>query len=519
MNTTEFLTITSAICPDRTAIVFEGNRLTFNELNERTNRLANALAGLGIKNGDRVAILQVNCNQYVEAYYGAAKLGAIFVPLNFRAKKDELVHMLNHSEASVLFMGKRYVEMVNEMRPELPLVKHYISIEGKREGMLDYEEMLATASGEDVFTDIGDEDITILMYTAGTTGLPKGVPLPHNSFSLYVLENVNPVDPEVEETNLLTMPLYHVAGIQAMLAATYGGRAIAMMRQFDTDEWLETVQREKANRAMLVPTMLKRIIDHHHFDKYDLSSLRVITYGAAPMPFEVIKKAIALFPGVSFINAFGQTETASTITTLGPEDHIIKGTEEEKDKKLRRLTSSIGRPMSDVEMKIIDEAGNELPIGKVGEIVARGPRVMSGYWKDAEKTAKTMTKDGWLRTGDMGYMDEDGYFYLAGRGDDMIIRGGENISPEEVENVLYAHPAIEEAAVIGVPDPEWGQEPRAIVALKKGETATPEELIEFCRQRLSSFKRPRSVVFVDALPRTSTGKVLKRVLREQYGKS
>ncbi len=519
MNTTEFLTITSAICPDRTAIVFEGNRLTFNELNERTNRLANALAGLGIKKGDRVAILQVNCNQYVEAYYGAAKLGAIFVPLNFRAKKDELVHMLNHSEASVLFMGKRYVEMVNEMRPELPLVKHYISIEGKREGMLDYEEMLATASGEDVFTDIGDEDITILMYTAGTTGLPKGVPLPHNSFSLYVLENVNPVDPEVEETNLLTMPLYHVAGIQAMLAATYGGRAIAMMRQFDTDEWLETVQREKANRAMLVPTMLKRIIDHHHFDKYDLSSLRVITYGAAPMPFEVIKKAIALFPGVSFINAFGQTETASTITTLGPEDHIIKGTEEEKDKKLRRLTSSIGRPMSDVEMKIIDEAGNELPIGKVGEIVARGPRVMSGYWKDAEKTAKTMTKDGWLRTGDMGYMDEDGYFYLAGRGDDMIIRGGENISPEEVENVLYAHPAIEEAAVIGVPDPEWGQEPRAIVALKKGETATPEELIEFCRQRLSSFKRPRSVVFVDALPRTSTGKVLKRVLREQYGKS
>jgi len=519
VNTTEFLTITSAICPDRTAIVFEGNRLTFNELNERTNRLANALAGLGIKKGDRVAILQVNCNQYVEAYYGAAKLGAIFVPLNFRAKKDELVHMLNHSEASVLFMGKRYVEMVNEMRPELPLVKHYISIEGKREGMLDYEEMLATASGEDVFTDIGDEDITILMYTAGTTGLPKGVPLPHNSFSLYVLENVNPVDPEVEETNLLTMPLYHVAGIQAMLAATYGGRAIAMMRQFDTDEWLETVQREKANRAMLVPTMLKRIIDHHHFDKYDLSSLRVITYGAAPMPFEVIKKAIALFPGVSFINAFGQTETASTITTLGPEDHIIKGTEEEKDKKLRRLTSSIGRPMSDVEMKIIDEAGNELPIGKVGEIVARGPRVMSGYWKDAEKTAKTMTKDGWLRTGDMVYMDEDGYFYLAGRGDDMIIRGGENISPEEVENVLYAHPAIEEAAVIGVPDPEWGQEPRAIVALKKGETATPEELIEFCRQRLSSFKRPRSVVFVDALPRTSTGKVLKRVLREQYGKS
>lgn len=517
MNTTEFLTITSAICPDRTAIVFEGKRLTFSELSERANRLANALAGLGIKKGDRVAILQVNCNQYVEAYYGVAKTGAIFVPLNFRAKKDELVHMLNHSEASVLLVGERYIEMVNEMRDEMPLMKHYISIEGKQEGMLDYEKLLADASAEEFLTEIGDEDITILMYTAGTTGLPKGVPLPHNSFSVYMLENVNPVDPEIEETNLLTMPLYHVAGIQAMIAATYGGRALAMMRQFEVNEWIETVQREKANRAMLVPTMLKRVIDHPDFAKYDLSSLRVITYGAAPMPFEVIKKAIALFPGVNFINAFGQTETASTITTLGPEDHIIEGTEDEKDRKLKRLTSSIGRPMPDVEMKIIDEEGNELPSGEVGEIVARGTRLMGGYWKDAEKTAKTMTKDGWLRTGDMGYVDEEGYFFLSGRGDDMIIRGGENISPEEVENALYAHPAVEEVAVIGVSDPEWGQEPKAIVALKQGETATSEELIEFCRERLASFKRPRSVAFIDALPRTSTGKVLKRVLRDQYG--
>ena len=509
--------ITSAICPDRPAIIFEGKKFTFSELSERVNRLANALVDLGTEKGERVAILQVNCNQYVEAYYAVAKTGAIFVPLNFRAKRDELVYMLNNSEASTLFVGERYLELVNSIRPDLPLVKHYISIEGKQESMLDYEELLASASDEEVFTDIADEDITMLMYTAGTTGLPKGVPLIHNSFSLYVLENVNPADPEIEETNLLTMPLYHVAGAQAMLAATYGGRSLAMMRQFEVDEWLETVQREKANRAMLVPTMLKRVIDHPNLDKYDLSSLKVITYGAAPMPFEVIKKAIGLFPGVNFINAFGQTETASTITTLGPDDHIIEGTEEEKEKKLRRLTSSIGRPMSDVEMKIIDEAGNDLPPGEVGEIVARGPRVMSGYWKDAEKTAKAITPDGWLHTGDMGYTDEEGYFYLAARADDLIIRGGENISPEEVENVLYSHPAVEEAAVIGIPSPEWGQEPRAIVVLKEGKTATAEELIEFCRERLASFKRPRSIIFTDELPRTSTGKVLKRVLREEYG--
>lgn len=517
MNTAEFLMVTSSICPDRTAVVFEGKRFTFSELNERANRLANALMGLGVEKGDRVAILQINCNQYVEAYYGAAKLGAIFVPLNFRAKREELVHMLNHSESSALLVGERYVELVDSMRPELPLMKHYITLDSKQEGMLDYEELLAEASDEEVFTDIGDDDITILMYTAGTTGLPKGVPLTHNSFSVYVMENVSPADLEIEETNLLTMPLYHVAGMQAVFAATYGGRTLAMMRQFEVNEWLETVQQEKANRAMLVPTMLKRVIDHPDLNKYDLSSLKVITYGAAPMPFEVIKKAISIFPGVNFINAFGQTETASTITTLGPDDHVIEGTEEEKEKKLRRLTSSIGRPMSDIEMKVIDETGNDVPPGEVGEIVARGPRVMSGYWKDAEKTAKTIDKDGWLHTSDMGYVDEEGYFYLAGRGDDMIIRGGENISPEEVENVLYAHPAVEEAAVIGVPSEEWGQEPKAIVALKEGNTATADELMEFCRERLASFKRPRSVVFIDELPRTSTGKILKRILREQYG--
>jgi acyl-CoA synthetase (AMP-forming)/AMP-acid ligase II len=280
---------------------------------------------------------------------------------------------------------------------------------------------------------------------------------------------------------------------------------------------MNRVQQEKANRAMLVPTMLKRVIDDPDFDKYDLSSLRVITYGAAPMPFEVIKKAIELFPGVMFINAFGQTETASTITTLGPDDHVITGTDEEKAKKLKRLQSSIGRPMDDVEIKIVNDEGKEVPTGEVGEILAKGPRVMSGYWKDAEKTAKALTEDGWLRTSDKGYVDDEGYIYLAGRGDDMIIRGGENISPEEVEDALYAHPKVDECAVIGVQDPEWGQEPKAVVVLKKGETCTSEELMEFCRGKLSSFKRPRYVCFVDELPRTSTGKVLKRDLRKDHG--
>jgi acyl-CoA synthetase (AMP-forming)/AMP-acid ligase II len=289
------------------------------------------------------------------------------------------------------------------------------------------------------------------------------------------------------------------------------------MRQFEVKEWMETAQGEQATRAMLVPTMLKRIIDDPDFTSYDLRSLRVITYGAAPMPFEVIKKAIQVMPWVRFINAFGQTETASTIAALGPEDHIIEGTEEEREKKLKRLASSIGRPLPDVEVKTLDENGNMVPPGEVGEIVVRGPRVMTGYWGDEQKTSQVLTSDGWLHTADMGWIDEEGYIYLAGRADDMIIRGGENISPEEVEDVLHSHPKVEEVAVIGAPDPEWGQQPRAIVVLKKGEQAVPEEIIEYCHSRLAGFKRPRSVIFVDSLPRNQMGKVLKKELRERHG--
>lgn len=517
MNTIDFLSIATAICPDRDMLVFEGKRWTYAHTNERTNRLAHAFMGLGIKNGDRIGMLEVNTNQYAEAYFAAAKLGAIFVPLNFRAKAEELRYMIANAEAKVLLVGSRYLDIIDTLLPGLNRVKAYIALEGKRVGTLSYEGLLAAGSPDEVTTEIADEDITILMYTAGTTGRPKGVPLTHNGFVSYVLDNVEPASPEIEERNLLAVPLYHVAGIQAMLAAVYGGRTVVLMRQFEVKEWMEMVQREKATRAMLVPTMLKRVIDDPDFATYDLTSLKVITYGAAPMPAQVIKKALEVMPWVRFINAFGQTETASTIAALGPDDHVIEGTEAEREKKLKRLTSSIGRPLPDVEVKIINEHGNALAPGKVGEILVKGPRIMTGYWGDEQKTAQVLTPDGWLRTGDMGWVDEEGYIYLTGRGDDMIIRGGENISPEEVEEVLHAHPKIEEAAVIGVPDPEWGQEPRAIVVLKEGETTTSEEIIEFCRTKLAGFKRPRSVSFVDSLPRNQMGKVLKKELRETYG--
>jgi acyl-CoA synthetase (AMP-forming)/AMP-acid ligase II len=318
------------------------------------------------------------------------------------------------------------------------------------------------------------------------------------------------------------MPLYHVAGMQALMAAIYGGRTIALMRQFDEKEWFETVQREKATRVMVVPTMLKRIVEYPDLAKYNLSSVRVITYGAAACPYEVLKKTIERFPGRALINAFGGTETSSTIAALRAEDQVITGkeTEAEREKKLKRLATSIGLPMDDVEIQVRDEKGKELPPEQLGEIMVRGPRIMKGYWKDEERTEKAFTADGWYRTGDMGYKDEEGYIYLAGRGDDVIVRGGENIGPDEVESVLSTHPKVEEAAVIGVKDEEWGQQVRAIVRLKKGQTASEQEIIDFCRPRLAGFKRPTSVVLVkEELPKTSTGKVLRRNLREKYGKA
>jgi len=518
MITTVFLNIANAICPDRDIISFEGKHYSFALLNERSNRLANALAGLGVKQGDCIGMLDVNCNQHIEAYFATAKLGAIFVPINFRAKVDEVSYMLDNAEVKVLFAGSRYIKMLDTILPKLSFIENCVVTDGggKHDKKLDYETLVGSSSPDEVISDIGDDDVTILMYTAGTTGRPKGVPLRHSAFASYVTGNVEPANPAVEERNLLSVPLYHIAGIQAMLAAVYGGRTLVLMRQFEVREWIRIVQEERVSRTMLVPTMLKWVLDDPDFDHSDLSSLKVITYGAASMPFQVIKTAIEKMPWVRFINAFGQTETASTITVLGPDDHVIEGTKEEKEKKLKRLAASIGKPLPDVELKIVGENGQSLPSNEVGEIFAKGARIMSGYWRDDKKTARVKTEDGWLCTGDKGWMDEDGYVFLAGRGDDMIIRGGENISPEEVEDVLHSNPDIEETAVIGISDPEWGQEPCAVVVLKKGKTTGAEEIIEYCRSRLTGFKRPRQVFFVESLPRNTMGKVLKKELRNKY---
>ena len=516
MNTLEYLTIASAIVPDRDAIIFEGRRITFEKLQQRVNHLANALSDLGLSPGQRVAFMDVNTPELIETFLACAQLDAIFVPLNYRARAQEVSHMLQTCQPHILVVGSRYQDLVAPIIKDLPTLKHIIALEEhSTQSWLFFDDLISSAPTHEAhFPSAPDTDTALLLFTSGTTGAPKAVKLTHESFSSYMLSSVAPADPELEERNLLSLPMYHVAGIQSALAAIYGGRTLLLARQFDAEPWMDLVQRERAHRAGMVPTMLKQVLDHPRFANYDLSSLRVISYGAAPMPPAVIQKAIQLLPNARFINAFGQTETASTITMLSPEDHILEGAPDEVEKKLHRLTS-VGKALDDVEIAILGDDGSPLPNNHEGEVAARGPRLMSGYWNDSQATNTAFHND-WLLTGDRGYLDEDNYLFLTGRSKDFIKRGGEMVSPQEVENALLVHPAVQEAAVIGVPDPQWGERVRAIVVPKPGPYPSSDNLIQHCNNLLASFKRPESVIFATEIPKNPMGKVLKRLLRSQY---
>ena len=515
MNTTQFLFLPQEITPNRNAIIYNDKRISFNELNINSNKLANFFLKSNVNPGDRVAILSVNCNEIIESYFATSKIDAIYVPLNFRSKKQEILHLINDSLPKILIVGQRYISLINSIKKDIKSITHFISLDIENNGWLNYNQILKTYEPVNINPTHDESDTNLLIYTAGTTGKSKGVMLSHNSFSSFILNQVDPVDPEINESNILTVPLFHIAGMQSMLSAIYAGRTLIIQSQFDAKEWLILAEKEKANRAMMVPTMLKMILDHPDFKKHNLENLKIITYGAAPMPKTIIKDAIKKLPWVKFINAFGQTETAATITMLPPEDHVLEGiTPEELKIKQKRLTS-IGKPLNDIEVRIVDESGENVEIGEIGEIAAKGERLMKGYW-NRDKESREVLKKGWLYTGDLGYFDEDGYIFLSGRSKDIIKRGGEMIAPSEVEETIRSIPKVDDVAVIGVPDTIWGEKVIAVVVPKNNFPINEKEIIEYCHNNLSSFKKPEKVFFQNELPTNPLGKVLKNLLRVKY---
>jgi acyl-CoA synthetase (AMP-forming)/AMP-acid ligase II len=508
VNTVNFISIPGSIAPEQEIVVFGQTRLTYGELNDLVARLAGVFRQQGLKPRDVLAILDTNSHLYIASYYAAAKAGLTFLPLNYRAKDPELEYMINTANARLLLVGDRYLDLVKRIHPKLNGVKCIALGEGDG-ALARLTDLAAKTDPDEAEAEIEEEDVSVLMYTSGTTSLPKGVMLSFHDFTAYVTANVEMADGTERGVFLVCAPFYHIAGTTAMMTNLWTGRKMVVMPQFEPASWLELVQREKVTHAFVVPTMMKQLLDHPAFSKTDFSSLTNLAYGGAPMPVAVIRRAIEAFPkNVGFVNAYGQTETTSSLTVLGPDDHRIEGTPEQIELKLKRL-NSIGKPLPDVEVRVRDEDGKFLAAGQVGEIIIRTPRIMKGY---AGRKDDAALADGWRATGDLGWLDEEGYIFFAGRKDDMIIRGGENIAPAEIETVLMSHPAIEEAAVIGEPSVEWGQTIKAFVVLREGRKADAKEIQEFCRTRLASFKRPENIEFIAELPKNALGKILRKEL-------
>lgn len=505
MNFAALLDIPAMIAPEQLALIDTGDagrRVSYGQLRERAGRAAALLAAQGIAPGDRVGVLATNSAECLEAIFGIALLGAVVVPMNFRAGAEELTHLLADAGVRVLFSETRYREAIEACRPAslervLYLDRDYA---GQRDAHAAIVEM----------AEVADEDLAVLPYTSGTTSLPKGVKITHGALTGYIMAGNDAADGTEGERTLLAAPLYHIAGFTSMLNALYSGRPLIVLPQFRAPQWLRAVQEHRANQGFLAPTMLAHVIADPGFSGTDLSSLRQVTYGAAPMPPPVIRRALALFPaGCGFSGAYGQTETTSTVAVLSPEDHRLEGSEQQIALKLARL-GSVGRVLDDVQVRIVGEGGALLEPGEVGEVQLKTYRATSGYWGRREKTRVTIDADGWVHTGDLGYLDEDNYLFLTGRAGDMIIRGGENVSPEEVEAVLHEHPAVSDAAVVGLPDEEWGERVAAAVVLR--EPCDAALIMDHCRSRLAPFKRPAVIHLAAELPRTSTGKLLRRHL-------
>jgi acyl-CoA synthetase (AMP-forming)/AMP-acid ligase II len=492
----------------KVVLTFEGRDTTFAEFDAHTNQVANGLISLGLKPGDRISFLGKNSDWYFELLFGAIKAGVVLVPVGWRLAEPEILFILKNSEAKALFVEDEF-RCASFTSENLPDLKHLFSIAGQSNDLTTFgqwrDAQLDTAPGL-VFK---PDDIAAQIYTSGTTGRPRGAMLTHRNFirmrELLAAQGSEASKYLPDDISLLAMPVSHVGGTSTGVWSIYHGIKSVVARQFDADDILTYIERDGVNNFFLVPSALHRIVRDPRAKTVDFSRLRYIIYGGGPMPSELLAECMAVFK-CGFCQGYGMTETCATIVQLPPEDHSPDN---------KRLISA-GKALPGVEISIRDEDGNIAAPGQVGEIITRSPGNMAGYWRDEEATKRTINSDGWLRTGDAGYMDEDGYLFIVDRVKDMIVSGGENIYPAEVENALFGHPAVAEVVVIGVPSERWGEEVKAVVVLRPGKTASPEELIAWARERIAGFKVPKSVDFVDAIPKSGTGKILRRELRDPF---
>ncbi len=495
-----------------TAIRYHGQSITYAEMGDRAYRLANALHDLGLRKGDHVAFLMANCPEYIFAEYALAKLGVARVPLAVLLGSEDHIYMMNHAEAVALIYHEKLRDRVLDMIPRLETVRTFICVsedpDRVPEGHIHLQGLLARYAPEPPAVEVIPQDLCGLYYTGGTTGRPKGVMLSHRAWVNAVMLEMLELGLGRGEVFAYMTPLTHAAGVLLLPVLLRRGTCV-VMDGFSPRSFLEHVEKERITASLFVPTMIYALLDYPDLDKYDTSSLRNIMYGAAPIAPERLKQAINRF-GPIFTQFYGQTEAPMILTALPKEEHIVDDPERE-----RQVLSSCGRPTMTTKIRLVDRQGRDVPIGEVGEILARCTFMMDGYFKDPEKTAATI-EDGWLHTGDLARRDEEGLLYIVDRAKDMIISGGFNIYPREIEDVLFEHEAVKNVAVIGVPSDKWGEEVKAIVVLHEGKTATEEELIEFVKARKGSVMAPKSVEFWDAIPLTNLGKVDKKRIRAPY---
>jgi long-chain acyl-CoA synthetase len=494
-----------------TAVVYKDTRLTFSQMDARINRLSNGLLALGLAKGSKVAVLLDNSVESAASLFAIPRAGLTYVSLNARHSPREHVEILNDCEADALIVDEAFLGFLEPELSSVPNLKQVIVVGASRSGRLTVDELVALQPDSTPAVEV-DEDVDIerLQYTSGTTGQPKGVAwtfrIAYNVLANVLMNLDEPIGPS--DVNLNSGPLTHAAGLMMMTYYSRGATNIILPR-FDEQEVLETIQRERVTSLLLIPTMLYRLLMVPNLKSFDLTSVRRIWYGTAPMAVEKLTEGIRVF-GHVFRQNYGMTEMAQPITYLGPEDHVIDGTEIQT----MRL-SSAGRPAMGVEVKVADKDGAPVKPGEIGEILIRSNKLMKGYWKKPEETAEAF-KDGWFHTRDMGTVDGDGYIYIMDRKSDMIISGGFNIYPREVEDVLMGHPGVAEAAVIGVPHEIWGEAVKAMVVLKQGVNLSEAQIIEHCKRNLAGYKKPTSVDFINEIPKNLYGKVDRRILKEPF---